>query len=1359
MEKKYYLGLDMGTDSVGWAVTDEHYNLMRAKGKDLWGVREFEEAHAAAERRSFRISRRRRQREQVRIGLLKDYFKDEIDKVDPAFYQRLQNSFFQKEDKPEEVRYKNILFNDEDYKDKDYNQQFPTIFHLRSELIHNAEAHDVRLVYLAILNIFKHRGHFLNEGLSASADKVSISTTYSQLQSLLVDTTDMSFPEAIDEAKVEEILCDTGLSRSKKAEELQRYFGISKKDNNGPAQIEIIRALCGLKVDAKKMFTEIQSEEKIDFCFADSGYDDKTADIESAVGEEHYSAIVYMKQIFDTCAWDTVIKGFDYLSDARKASYEKHARDLKILKTIIKKYKDDAEYNRFFRTEEDGTYGDYVGSNNSGKKTRRVGNKHSQEDFYASVKSELKGISDEKVDYILAEIEHGTFMPKQLTRANGVIPYQAHYKELKVILENASKYLDFLNKVDPECGLTVKEQILQIFSFRIPYFVGPVTTSSEKNKGNGWVVRKEDGPVRPWNIWEKIDKNQTSERFISRLVRRCTYISGENVLPKGSLLYERFAVLNEINSICIDGERIPVQLKQDIYNDLFTNGKAVTKNRLAKYLVGRDLITDENQISGMDVRINSTLSNYHKFAMIFGDEIKKDSCKSMIEDIVYWCTIFGDSKKFLKEKLKDEFGDKLTETQLKKIAGMKFTDWGKLSKAFLTLQGCEKSTGEIMSLSQALWNTSLNMMELLNSSEYTFRESLNEKMNKSLKPLNELRVEDLDEMYFSAPVKRMVWQTLLIIRELEHVLGNAPERVFVEMTRSDGEKNKRKDSRKQKFLDLYKAVKNDVNNWTNIINKAEEDGSIKSKKMYLYLLQKGMDLYTGKPISIDDLFNDNLYDIDHIYPQSLTKDDNLDNNMVLVNKPYNSSKQDVYPLSDEIVKNCSALWKQLHDQGFMNDEKYKRLTNRSPFTEDQLAGFIARQLVETSQATKAVAEILKNALPDSEIVYSKARIVSDFRNKYDLLKSRLVNDLHHANDAYLNIVVGNSYYVKFTNNPYNFIRNDYAKDKEKYRYNLAKFFEKDVRRGDEVAWIGSGKSEHGEKANEQGTIVTVKKVMSKHSPLLTRMSFEGHGGISDQTLYGKDKAQGVGYLPLKGKDARFTVEKYGGFAKAKAAYFFLVESDVKKERVRTIETVPIYLAGKIKDNTNALMAYCTNELGLINPQICVSKINIQSLVKRNGYYLHLTGKTGKQMTLRNATNLYLSQKWTNYIKKIENYSQKMALDREITKELNLELYFELVEKHSKGIFKNRPNSMGPKLENDYEKFKSLDETQQVSVLVQLLNLTGIVSAGKADLTLIGESKSTGVMLIPKKISGSSEFKLINQSVTGIYENIIDLLTV
>ena len=29
VNKEYYLGLDMGTNSVGWAVTDENYQLIR----------------------------------------------------------------------------------------------------------------------------------------------------------------------------------------------------------------------------------------------------------------------------------------------------------------------------------------------------------------------------------------------------------------------------------------------------------------------------------------------------------------------------------------------------------------------------------------------------------------------------------------------------------------------------------------------------------------------------------------------------------------------------------------------------------------------------------------------------------------------------------------------------------------------------------------------------------------------------------------------------------------------------------------------------------------------------------------------------------------------------------------------------------------------------------------------------------------------------------------------------------------------------------------------------------------------------------------------------------------------------------
>ena len=79
----YYIGLDIGTSSVGWAVMDENYHLMKKHGKDMWGIREFDEAETAEARRTFRVSRRRRQREVARIGLLKDYFHDELAKVDP----------------------------------------------------------------------------------------------------------------------------------------------------------------------------------------------------------------------------------------------------------------------------------------------------------------------------------------------------------------------------------------------------------------------------------------------------------------------------------------------------------------------------------------------------------------------------------------------------------------------------------------------------------------------------------------------------------------------------------------------------------------------------------------------------------------------------------------------------------------------------------------------------------------------------------------------------------------------------------------------------------------------------------------------------------------------------------------------------------------------------------------------------------------------------------------------------------------------------------------------------------------------------------------------------------------------------
>lgn len=76
--KDFYIGLDMGTNSVGWAVADEDYNLCKFKGNAMWGVRLFDESATAAKRRGFRTARRRAQRKRQRILWLQMLFNEEI---------------------------------------------------------------------------------------------------------------------------------------------------------------------------------------------------------------------------------------------------------------------------------------------------------------------------------------------------------------------------------------------------------------------------------------------------------------------------------------------------------------------------------------------------------------------------------------------------------------------------------------------------------------------------------------------------------------------------------------------------------------------------------------------------------------------------------------------------------------------------------------------------------------------------------------------------------------------------------------------------------------------------------------------------------------------------------------------------------------------------------------------------------------------------------------------------------------------------------------------------------------------------------------------------------------------------------
>ncbi len=88
--KDYYLGLDMGTDSVGWAVTDLDYNVLKFNRKAMWGIRLFEKGETAEDRRLHRSARRRLQRKEQRIDILQELFSEAINKVDPGLHHILK---------------------------------------------------------------------------------------------------------------------------------------------------------------------------------------------------------------------------------------------------------------------------------------------------------------------------------------------------------------------------------------------------------------------------------------------------------------------------------------------------------------------------------------------------------------------------------------------------------------------------------------------------------------------------------------------------------------------------------------------------------------------------------------------------------------------------------------------------------------------------------------------------------------------------------------------------------------------------------------------------------------------------------------------------------------------------------------------------------------------------------------------------------------------------------------------------------------------------------------------------------------------------------------------------------------------
>lgn len=1361
-ESKVYLGLDIGTDSVGYAVTDEEYNLLRFHGNDAWGAHIFDEASLSAERRSFRSARRRLDRRQQRVRLVEELFAPEIGKIDERFFIRQQESYLFREDCED----KYILFNDDNYTDVDYFKEYKTIHHLIVELMNNKSPHDIRLVYLACAWLVAHRGHFFSNISKENISQIKdFNGVYDRFLSFFTDNGYSAPWGEADREKLGNVLKKTATITNKNKELIailldgkkpKKISSDEEVNEDFPfSQEGIIKLLAGGTYSLKDLFGK-EEYDSLDTKSISLGMDDdKLSGVMADIGED-YELIAVLRGLYDWAVLVDVLGDEATISESKKKVFEQHESDLKLLKRIIKKYIPE-KYDEVFRTVGKDNYAAYVYHSNEAN--RKELKKKGIEDFSKFTLSILKGITvsnaDKKeFDDMINRLELRTFLPKQKNTDNRVIPHQLYWYELKRILTNAEEYLPFLKEKDKD-GISVSKKIEDIFLFRVPYFVGPLNNKSE----HAWLVRKQEGKIYPWNFEDMVDLDETENAFIRKLTNTCTYLPDQKVLPKDSLLYHRFTVLNEINNIRVNGVRLSVELKQKIYNEVFLQKKKVTRKYLMTWLIANGIIEKgmEDAVTGLNDEIQSNLVPQIAFKKLMeAGTLSEDEVERIIERAAY-----AEDKSRLSHWLERTFST-ISEEDRRYICSIKINDFGRLSKKFLNgIEGVDRSTGEVMTVISALWNTECNLMEIIAGNErFTFVKEIDE-YRKAYYAENKTSLEDrLDEMYLSNSVKRSVYRTLDIVKDVKKAFGT-PDKIFVEMARggSESQKGKRTKSRKQQILDLYAQCKNED---VRLLKKSLEemgdaaDSKLQGDKLFLYYMQLGKSMYSGKSIDLERLGNNAYCDIDHIYPQAYVKDDSIINNKVLVFSEENGAKKDVYPIADSIRHNMTGFWNMLHNSGLISDEKFKRLTRGSSFTDEEKRGFINRQITETTQSTKAVATLLKEIFPKAEIVYSKARLTTEFRQEFDIYKSRTFNDLHHAVDAYLNIVTGNVYNMKFTKN--------FMVD-QSYSIKTKTVFTHPVISNGKTIWDG------------ENMLAKVKKTASKNSAHFTKYAFFKKGGFFDQMPVSAQE----GLTPIK--KGRST-KKYGGYNKAGAMFYIPVRYTAGKKSEVIIMSVEL-LHGEhfLKDEAFAkeysferIKHIIGKNVDSVEFPMGMRPWKVNTVLSLDGFKVCITGigSGGKCLLAQSIEQFSDSSFWKYYIKKIEVLVEKLiknpkyvydeAYDK-VCVEKNIELYDKYVEKLCKSIYSKRINNPITILKDGRDKFVQLDVLAQAKAILNIHQIFGRLASG-CDLTAIGgTARAAATVNFSSTISNwSNKYKavhIIDTSSSGLWEtksqNLLDLL--
>jgi len=588
---------------------------------------------------------------------------------------------------------------------------------------------------------------------------------------------------------------------------------------------------------------------------------------------------------------------------------------------------------------------------------------------------------------------------------SNVFTVSSYEKEIKHTFATQQKY-------HSEISDEFVEKYLSIFKRKRKYYEGPGNELSRTDYGKYTTRIDEDGNYI------------TEENIFEKLIGKCSVYEDEFRAAGASYTAQEFNVLNDLNNLVVNGEKLSEDNKRKII-DIIKQSNTVNMKNIIKKVIGESIETMTGaRVDKDEKEIFHKFEIYNKMRKVL-EEIDVDITtfsRELLDEIGHVLTLNTEKEGILDaiERYKNiPVIDDVTKARVE-LANMD-------SKVLEVLINLRKKNSKLFSKWQSF---SLKIMkELIPEMYSTSKEQMTllQEMGKFKSKVDifatcdKIPVDILTNELYNPVVTKSIRVTLRVFNAMLEKYKHF-EQVVIEMPRERNSDEKKKYIGKMQKLNEKESeyIEGELRKRGIEVTSADysEDKKL-ALKLKLWNEQNGKCLYSGRTIDPQDIINSpEMFEIDHIIPISISFDDSR-TNKVLVYRTQNQLKGNKTPYMYLTSSDCHDVWSweqysayiiQLSNKKKENypisKKKLKNLLYKEDITkQDVLKGFINRNINDTAYASRVVLNTLQDFFKAKEEVTKvkviKGSFTNQMRKNLHLKKDRDESNAHHAIDALL----------------------------------------------------------------------------------------------------------------------------------------------------------------------------------------------------------------------------------------------------------------------------------------------------------------------------------------------------------------------